>query len=302
MKLLATLFAILAAILYAINVPFSKMLMTKIAPTMQSGFLYLGAGIGISILSLFIRKKEESEKIHRNDLKYVIGMIVLDIIAPILMMYGLRDSNSSNASLLNNFEIVATALIALIIFKEKVNLKMWLAICLITLSSFILSFSDLGAFKISYGAILIILATLCWGLENNCTRMLANKNTFHIVMIKGICSGLGSLIIALCLKEAFPSMGIIALSLLLGFLSYGLSIFFYIKAQGIIGATKTSAYYSISPFVGSFLSFILLHEALEWSFFLGLVIMIFGTAIVLFDTIYPDGKVIFKRNKYKEQS
>lgn len=297
MKLLATLFAILAAILYAINVPFSKMLMTKIDPTMQAGFLYLGAGIGISILSLFIRKKEESEKIHRNDLKYVIGMIVLDIIAPILMMYGLRDSNSSNASLLNNFEIVATALIALIIFKEKVNLKMWLAICLITLSSFILSFSDLGAFKISYGAILIILATLCWGLENNCTRMLANKNTFHIVMIKGIFSGLGSLIIALCLKEAFPSMGIIALSLLLGFLSYGLSIFFYIKAQGIIGATKTSAYYSIAPFVGSFLSFVLLHEALEWSYFLGLAIMIFGTAIVLFDTIYPDGLIIDRRNK-----
>ena len=297
MKLLATLFAILAAILYAINVPFSKMLMTKIAPTMQAGFLYLGAGIGISILSLFIRKKEESEKINRNDLKYVIGMIVLDIIAPILMMYGLRDSNSSNASLLNNFEIVATALIALIIFKEKVNLKMWLAICLITLSSFILSFSDLGAFKISYGAILIILATLCWGLENNCTRMLANKNTFYIVMIKGICSGLGSLIIALCLKEAFPSMAIIALSLLLGFLSYGLSIFFYIKAQGIIGATKTSAYYSIAPFVGSFLSFVLLHEALEWSYFLGLAIMIFGTAIVLFDTIYPDGLIIDRRNK-----
>ena len=297
MKLLATLFAILAAILYAINVPFSKMLMTKIAPTMQAGFLYLGAGIGISILSLFIRKKEESEKINRNDLKYVIGMIVLDIIAPILMMYGLRDSNSSNASLLNNFEIVATALIALIIFKEKVNLKMWLAICLITLSSFILSFSDLGAFKISYGAILIILATICWGLENNCTRMLANKNTFYIVMIKGICSGLGSLIIALCLKEAFPSMAIIALSLLLGFLSYGLSIFFYIKAQGIIGATKTSAYYSIAPFVGSFLSFVLLHEALEWSYFLGLAIMIFGTAIVLFDTIYPDGLIIDRRNK-----
>lgn len=297
MKLLATLFAVLAAILYAINVPFSKMLMTKIAPTMQAGFLYLGAGIGISILSLLFRKKEESERTNKNDLKYVLGMILLDILAPILMMYGLRDSNSSNASLLNNFEIVATALIALFIFKEKVSLKMWLAICLITLSSFVLSFSDLSNFKISYGAILIILATICWGLENNCTRMLANKNTFHIVMIKGICSGLGSLIIALCLKEAFPSMGIIALSLLLGFLSYGLSIFFYIKAQGIIGATKTSAYYSIAPFVGSFLSFVLLHEALEWSYFLGLAIMIFGTAIVLFDTIYPDGLIIDRRNK-----
>ena len=75
------------------------------------------------------------------------------------------------------------------------------------------------------------------------------------------------------------------LALLLGFVAYGLSIFFYIKAQGIIGASKTSAYYSVAPFIGTFLSFIIFKEKLAWSYFVGLAIMIIGTIIVVIDTL-----------------
>jgi drug/metabolite transporter (DMT)-like permease len=212
-------------------------------------------------------------------------MIGLDIVAPILLMFGLLDSASSNASLLNNFEIVCTSLIALFIFKEVVSKRMWIAISLITLSSFVLSFEDITTFKLSWGAILVLFATLCWGLENNCTRNLCNKNTYHIVFLKGVFSGLGSLIVSLCLRESFPRIGYVGLALLLGFVAYGLSIFFYIKAQGIIGASKTSAYYSVAPFIGTFLSFIIFQEKLSWSYFVGLGIMIIGTVIVVIDTL-----------------
>ena len=75
------------------------------------------------------------------------------------------------------------------------------------------------------------------------------------------------------------------LALLLGFVAYGLSIFFYIKAQGIIGASKTSAYYSVAPFIGTFLSFIIFEEKLTWPYFVGLGIMIIGTIIVVIDTL-----------------
>ena len=251
-KVLAIILAVLAAALYAINIPLSKLLLNHIAPTMMASYLYLGAGIGILVVFLITRRsqKEENEKFTKKDLPYVLGMIVLDVIAPILLMFGLLDSASSNASLLNNFEIVCTSLIALFIFKEVVSRRMWIAISLITLSSFVLSFEDISTFKLSWGAILVLLATLCWGLENNCTRNLSSKNTYHVVFLKGIFSGIGSLIVSLCLKETFPHIGYFALALLLGFVAYGLSIFFYIKAQGIIGASKTSAYYSVAPFIG----------------------------------------------------
>ena len=286
-KLFAIFFAILAAGLYAINIPLSKLLLNYIEPTMMASYLYLGAGIGIGIVFLINKNKDKEtyEKITKKDLPNVLGMIALDIAAPILLMFGLLDSASSNASLLNNFEIVCTSLIALLIFKEVVSKRMWLAISLITMSSFLLSFEDIKAFKFSWGAILVLLATLCWGLENNCTKNLSSKNTYHVVFLKGIFSGLGSLIVALCLGERFVGVGYLALALLLGFVAYGLSIFFYIRAQGIIGAAKTSAYYAVAPFIGTLLSFIIFKEKPTWAYFLGLAIMIPGTIIVVVDTL-----------------
>lgn len=286
-KPLAIFFAILAAGLYAINIPLSKLLLNYIEPTMMASYLYLGAGLGIGIVFLVTKKRtrETNEKITKKDLPNVLGMIVLDIIAPILLMFGLLDSASSNASLLNNFEIVCTSLIALFLFKEKISRQMWVAISLITLSSFVLSFEDVALFKFSWGSLLVLLATLCWGLENNCTKNLSNKNTYHIVFLKGVFSGLGSLIVAMILREQFANIKYFALALLLGFVAYGLSIFFYIKAQGIIGAAKTSAYYAIAPFIGSFLSFFVFEEKPFWTYFVGLGIMIVGTVIVVIDTL-----------------
>ena len=285
-KIYATIFAILAAVLYAINMPCSKLLLEYIDPTMLASFLYLGAGFGIGILFLITHKKDnEYEKIFKKDIIYVVGMIVLDIAAPILLMFGLSISPSGNASLLNNFEIVATALIALLIFHEKISWKMWISIILVTLSSFFLSFESLASFKFSWGSILVLFATLCWGLENNCTRNLSNKNTYQIVFLKGIFSGFGSLVIALILKENFPEFLYFALALLLGFVAYGLSIFFYIKAQKYLGAAKTSAYYAIAPFVGTFLSLIILNESLDISYFVGLAIMIVASIIIVIDTL-----------------
>ena len=286
-KLLAIFFAILAAGLYAINIPLSKLLLNYIEPTMMASYLYLGAGLGIGIVFLLSKGRADSgyEKITKKDLPNVLGMIFLDIIAPILLMFGLLDSMSSSASLLNNFEIVCTSLIALLIFKEAVSKRMWLAIALITVSSFFLSFDDITKFKLSWGAVFVLLATLCWGLENNCTKNLSGKNTYHIVFLKGIFSGFGSLIVALCLREQFAKIQYFALALLLGFVAYGLSIFFYIKAQGIIGASKTSAYYSVAPFIGTLLSFIIFKEKPSWAYFVGLGIMILGTIIVVIDTL-----------------
>lgn len=286
-KALAIFFAILAAGLYAINIPLSKLLLHDIEPTMMAAYLYLGAGLGIGIVFLLTKKKgaENGERITRRDMPYVVGMIVLDVAAPILLMFGLLDSASSSASLLNNFEIVCTSLIALLIFKEAISKRMWLAIFFITLSSFVLSFEDVTAFKPSWGALLVLLATLCWGLENNCTKNLANKNTYHVVFLKGIFSGLGSLVVALCMRERFAKLGYFAAAMLLGFVAYGLSIFFYIKAQGMIGASKTSAYYAVAPFIGSLLSFVIFDERPTWAYWIGLAVMILGTAIVVVDTL-----------------
>ena len=83
-------------------------------------------------------KGDKKEPLTRKELPYTIAMVVLDIIAPILLMLGITRTNSANVSLLNNFEIVATSLIALIIFKEVISRKLWFAIVLVTIASIIL--------------------------------------------------------------------------------------------------------------------------------------------------------------------
>ena len=126
---------------------------------------------------LFHSKSEKNiERLTKADLPYTVGMIVLDILAPIFLMIGINIGSTSNASLLGNFEIVATTLIALLIFKEVVTSRLWLSIGFITLSSIVLSFEGSGSFKFSLGSLFVILATCCWGLENNCTRMISDKN------------------------------------------------------------------------------------------------------------------------------
>lgn len=279
-------YALAAALFYAINVPCSKLLLEEVSPTFMAAFLYLGAGIGVGAMYLFHYKKENTEeRLNRKDLPYTLGMIVLDIIAPILLMVGVSIGTSSNASLLGNFEIVATTVIALLLFKEKVSKKLWLAIGFITLSSIILSFGGSGSLQFSLGSLFVLGATACWGLENNCTRSISEKSTHQIVTIKGFFSGTGSLIVALIIGEEFPDIKYIVLALLLGFVAYGLSIFTYIRAQKTLGAAKTSAYYAVAPFIGAFLSFVLLHEALTISYAMALLVMILGTVLVAIDTL-----------------
>ncbi|MEG2702535.1 MAG: DMT family transporter, partial [Clostridia bacterium] len=137
----ATFFAVLAAVLYAISSPISKLLLTKIPPTMMAAFLYLGAGIGLFIVGRVQKKmgKLQNERpLTKKELPYTMGMVALDIVAPILLMIGLTMTTAANASLLNNFEIVATSVVALCVFKEVISKRLWLAIALVTLASILI--------------------------------------------------------------------------------------------------------------------------------------------------------------------
>lgn len=118
MKKTGIFLAILAAALYAVNSPLSQILLDFLPPTLMVGFLYLCAGVGMGIIALirkFGRGEKTEAKLTKKELPYTIAMIVLDIAAPICLLFGLNMTTAANASLLNNFEIVATALIALII-------------------------------------------------------------------------------------------------------------------------------------------------------------------------------------------
>lgn len=270
------LFAVLAATLYALSLPFSKLLLDFVPPTLMAGLLYLGAGIGMGCVSLFRANKTGEQRLAKAELPYTIAMVVLDIAAPIFLLLGLSMTTAANASLLNNFEIVATSMIALAVFGERISARLWMGIVFVTLSCALLSVEDVASFDFSFGSLFILLACICWGIENNCTRRLSHKDPMQIVVIKGIFSGLGSIAIGLVLGESLDALWSVLAVLAVGFISYGMSIFFYVYAQRLLGAARTSAYYAITPFIGALLSLVIFRDPPTYPYFVALALMIVG--------------------------
>ncbi len=289
-------FAILAAALYAVNAPFSKILLNFMPPTLMAGFLYVGAGLGMVFIA-FIRKKQKIDvkelTLTKSELPYTTAMIILDIVAPICLLFGLNATTAANASLLNNFEIVATAIISLMIFKEKISIRLWFGILFVTLSCGILSFEDVSSLRFSYGSLFVLLAAICWGFENNCTRKISSKDPLQIVLLKGIFSGIGSLVIGLCIGERMATLWSIVAVLCVGFVAYGLSIYFYVYAQRLLGAARTSAYYAIAPFIAAILSLIIFREIPDITYFVALMLMISGAWLSS-----QDKPLIMKKNNH----
>lgn len=281
------LLAILAAALYAINSPFSKLLLDHMPSTLMAGFLYLGAGLSMGIIALLRKIKKpvrQEERITKSDLPYTLAMILLDIAAPIFLLLGLSYTTAANASLLNNFEIVATALIALAIFREKISPRLGFGIVFVTLSCALLSLEDVTSLRFSAGSLFILLACICWGAENNCTRKLSAKDPLEVVLLKGIFSGLGSITIGLCLGERVKTLWSVFAVLAVGCVAYGMSIFFYVYAQRLLGAARTSAYYAVAPFIGTLLSLVIFRDMPHYTYFIALGLMVIGAWLCASDT------------------
>lgn len=272
--------ALLAAALYAVNIPFSKLLLPHMPAVLMAGVLYLGAGLAMLVLFLLrrLRHAPQQPALTRADLPYIVAMIVLDIAAPVCLMLGLQSTSAANASLLNNFEIVATALIALLFFHEKIGRRLGAGILLVTLACLLLSFENRTSLRFSSGSLLVLLAAACWGLENNCTRRLSDKDPLRIVLLKGIFSGLGSVLIGLCSGER-GEWAYVPAVLLLGAVAYGMSIYFYVSAQRLLGAARTSAYYAAAPFIGTLLSLIIFQTLPPAAYYAALALMLTGAVL-----------------------
>ena len=272
-------FAVIAAAFYAINSPLSKILLDYMPSTLMAGFLYLGAGAGMGAIALLRKFKKTGNtetKLTGKELPYIVAMILLDIAAPVCLLIGLKSTSAANVSLLNNFEIVATAIVALAVFKEKISLRLWLGILFVTLSCAMLSFEDITSLQFSYGSLFILIACVCWGFENNCTRKISSKDPLQIVLLKGIFSGSGSVAIGLIAGERITVLWSVFAVLGVGFVAYGLSIFFYVHAQRLLGAARTSAYYAVAPFIGTLLSLAIFRGIPHYTYFIGLGLMAVG--------------------------
>ncbi len=277
--------SLLAAIFFGASAPIAKLLLgDDIAPIFLAAFLYLGSGTGISLVKLSqrMRSKEVEAGIKSPDIKWLAGAIISGgILAPIILMISLQNTSASTASLLLNFEGVGTTVIALLFFKEAISRRAWIAIIVITLASIFLSTNFSSGFGLSFGALGIILACVLWGLDNNFTRNISGKDPLAIVAWKGLVAGTFSFFLAFFLGNQLPSLTIILSTLVLGFVSYGLSTMLFIRSMRGLGAARTSALYGTAPLAGVLLSILIFREFPSFMFIIAAVLIIGGALLLI---------------------
>jgi len=277
-------FALAAALLFGVSTPVSKLLLGVIDPVLFASFLYLGSGLGLLLVLLAGKKKgvpAREARLDRRDLPWLLGGIAAGgVIAPIMLLAGLRYVPAATASLLLNFEIVATALIASLVFREYLGRQAILAIPIIAAAGVVLSWDPAGGNGLSLEAAGIVLAGFFWGIDNNLTRKIAGKDPVAIATVKGLGAGCGSLALALFFHAGIPAPGVIAAALAVGFLTYGLSIVFFVHSLRELGAARTSAYFAAAPFIGSVVSVVLFSELPGLRFFIALPLFLAGAYVL----------------------
>ncbi|MDD5030656.1 MAG: EamA family transporter [Rhodoferax sp.] len=289
MKLLphATLYAIGAALLFGASTPLAKVLGDNNLPNspfMLAGLLYLGSGLGLTLLRLLRDRGWQTGGIQRHEWPWLLGTIGFGgIVGPVLLMLGLAHSTATSASLLLNLEAVLTALLAWLVWREATDRRMVLGMALIVAGSAVLVWPPEALTLTDWvGPAALAGACLAWAIDNNLTRQVAHGDALFIALSKGLLAGAVNCALGWALGASLPA-GWLPLGLILavGFLGYGMSLVLFVLALRGLGTARTGAYFSTAPFVGAAIAMIWLGEPASTGLGLAGALMAAGVALHL---------------------
>ncbi|CAB3639715.1 DMT family transporter [Paraburkholderia phenoliruptrix] len=252
--------ALAAAALFGAATPLAKALLGAVSPFMLAGLFYLGSGVGLGLCIAWRwaapgrSRARLGLRISRREWPWLFGAIAAGGVAgPALLMLGLASTPAATSSLLLNLEGVLTAVIAWVVFRENVDLQVFLGMVAIVAAGVLLSWHPGGA-GVPVGALLIVGACLCWAVDNNLTRKVSANDAMLIACLKGLVAAPVNLGIALAAGAALPSPGTLAAAMATGFAGYGVSLVLFVVALRHLGTARTGAYFSVAPLFGVLLS------------------------------------------------
>lgn len=271
-------FALIAAALFGISTPFAKLLGADLNAFLLAGLLYLGSGSGLAVWWYARRGRGPRAEavLQRADIPWMAAVVLFGgILGPSLLMLGLQSTSGSAASLLLNLESLATMLIAWLVYRENVDRRLFLGAMAILAGAVLLSW-DFNAISLSGGAVLIAAACTCWGIDNNLTRKLSGSDPVQIAMIKGLAAGATNTLLGMAAGATWPTVTQVAATEALGFIGYGVSLVFFVRALRDLGAARTGAYFSAAPFVGALIAIPLFSEPVSIALAVAAMMMAFG--------------------------
>jgi len=293
---LATVLASMA--LFGASTPLAKLLVGGTGPVVLAGLLYLGAFAGMALVTVVAMAARgggdgpggggggggAGSRLRRQDVPWLAGATVSGgIIAPNDLMAGLERTTGFTASLLLNLEGVATALIAGLVFAEHTGPRLWGALACMTAGGVLLSWDPSSGGLSLAGPALLVVAGAAWGVDNNLTRRISDRDPVQIAMVKGLVAGSASLALGLALGAGVPAAPGVMYALLLGSLGYGASLVLFVRALRVMGASRTGAFFSMAPFVGAAVALAVLREGLAWAMLPAAALMASGTALIVLE-------------------
>ena len=274
--------ALTAAALFGAATPLAKALLGSVSPFMLAGLFYLGSGLGLGIgiaWRAFRSRGLHSGTVHRisrSELPWLIGAIATGGVAgPALLMLGLASTPAATSSLLLNLEGVLTAVIAWIVFRENVDVQVFLGMAAIVAGGVILSWHP-GQGGVPVGALLIVGACMCWAIDNNLTRKVSANDAMVIACLKGLVAGPVNLGIAIAAGASLPSPVTMAAAMMTGLAGYGISLVLFVVALRNLGTARTGAYFSVAPLFGVMLSLLMWPALPDFSFSIAAALMALG--------------------------
>jgi drug/metabolite transporter (DMT)-like permease len=266
--------ALASAFLFGITTPVAKQLLSGTAPLMIAGLLYLGSGIGVSLLRLIQDRGWSATGLVRSDWLWLgLATLVGGVIAPALLLTGLAHADAASASLLLNLEVVFTAALAWVVFKEPAGSRVVIGLCAIFAGGAVLVWPTQFSLGNLSALLAIVGACACWAIDNNLTRKISASDARVLAGVKGLVAGTTNTMIAFALGATLPSGAHVAVTLGLGFLGYGLSLVLFIVALRQLGTARTGAYYATAPFIGAAVAVVLYGEPASGLFWVAAVCM-----------------------------
>jgi drug/metabolite transporter (DMT)-like permease len=270
--------ALLSALLFGITTPLAKTFLEESNPLLIAGLLYLGSGLGLSLWRTIQDRGWQSTGLKGSDWSWLAAATVAGgVVAPALLMFGLSRSDAATSSLFLNLEVVFSAVLAWVVFREATGRRVVLGFIAIFAGSVLLAWPVHGVLPgRSIGLICIAGACFFWGIDNNVTRKISAGDARVIAGIKGIVAGSTNTLLALLIGAKWPGAQDLGGALLLGFFGYGVSLVLFIVALRHLGTARTGAYFSTAPFIGSVLSVVLFGQPLTTAFYVAGVLMAIG--------------------------
>ncbi len=275
-------FGLGAAALFGLSAPIAKVLLGGVSPVLLAGLLYLGAAVGLWSFSA-IRPSSAEARLRRGDVPRLAGIVLAGgVLGPVLMLFGLQRVTALTGSLLLNLEAPLTVFLAIAFFREHLGGYAAGAAALILGGAVVLKLEPGASGTDTTGVVLLVGACLCWAIDNNLTQRLSLRDPFEIVRVKTLAAGAVNTALGLLIAGgSLPYPRYLAGALVLGSLSYGVSVVLDAYALRLVGAAREAAYFATAPFVGGLASVVFLGDALRWFDVVAMGAMGAGVALML---------------------